>query len=267
MRSVAVLGSLLALVVAGVASARTNHPAAAKATVITVTAGKPSEFAFTLSKSSKVPSGSVTFNVTNKGAVPHDFEICLTAAKAATANSCKGKVTPMLAKGKSASITVTLSKSGTYEFLCTVPGHAAAGMKGLLGIGVSAAAAGSATGLPSGSTSSGSTSSGSTSSGSTTSTSSGSTASAPTAPTSFPAGNATNGKSIFTGAGGCGGCHALAAAGTPAGDGPALDGTKLSVSTVESIVSTGGGGMPNFGTTLSAQQIADVATFVSQSSQ
>src|SRR5205823_4724013 len=87
------------------------------------------------------------------------------------------------------------------------------------------------------------------------------------APTSYPPGNAGNGKSIFTGAGGCGGCHGFAAAGTPAGDGPVLDGTKLSVSQVESQVAQGGGGMPGYASTLSAQQIADVSTFVSQNSQ
>jgi uncharacterized cupredoxin-like copper-binding protein len=27
---------------------------------------------------------------------------------------------------------VTFSKAGTYPYLCTVPGHAAAGMKGVL---------------------------------------------------------------------------------------------------------------------------------------
>jgi uncharacterized cupredoxin-like copper-binding protein len=45
----------------------------------------------------------------------------------------------MLQPGKSASITVTLKK-GKYEFICTLPGHASGGMKGLLGIGVKVAA-------------------------------------------------------------------------------------------------------------------------------
>ena len=39
-------------------------------------------------------------------------------------------------------------------------------------------------------------------------------------------GNAANGKTIFTGSGTCGGCHALAAAGTSGAVGPALDDLK-----------------------------------------
>ena len=87
------------------------------ATTVTVTAGKPSELKFTLSKMS-VPAGAVTFKVTNKGTVTHDFKI-------------GGKKIPMLAAGKTATLKVTLKK-GKAAFLCTVPGHAPAGMKGTL---------------------------------------------------------------------------------------------------------------------------------------
>jgi uncharacterized cupredoxin-like copper-binding protein len=85
------------------------------ATTVTVTAGKPSELKFTLSKKS-VAAGAVTFKVTNKGKSTHDFKI-------------SGKKTKLLAAGKSATLKVTLKK-GKAAFLCTVPGHAAAGMKG-----------------------------------------------------------------------------------------------------------------------------------------
>jgi uncharacterized cupredoxin-like copper-binding protein len=84
------------------------------ATAVTVTA---SEFKFKLSKAS-VPHGAVTFTVVNKGKLPHDFKIA-------------GKKTPLLAPGKSAKLTVTL-KAGKAPYLCTVAGHAAAGMKGTL---------------------------------------------------------------------------------------------------------------------------------------
>ena len=86
-------------------------------TTISVTAGKPSEFRFTLSKSS-VKAGSVTFKVTNKGKVSHDFSI-------------GGKTTALLKPGKSTSLSVKLKK-GSVAYKCTVPGHAAAGMKGKL---------------------------------------------------------------------------------------------------------------------------------------
>jgi mono/diheme cytochrome c family protein/uncharacterized cupredoxin-like copper-binding protein len=261
--------------VSGVASARTTHPVAAKLTVTTVlvTVGKPSEFAFTLSKKT-VPVGTIIFKVTNKGKLPHTFEICTAVTTTSTANSCKGKVTATLATGKSQSITALALLKGLHEFLCTVAGHAAAGMKGLLGVGVSVTASASATGsTATGGTTSGGTTGGTTSGGTTSggtpgggTPAGGTPAGGTTAPTSYPTGNASNGKSIFLGPGGCGGCHALAAAGTPAGDGPALDGTNLSVSQVESQVAQGGGGMPGYAAVLSAQQIADVATFVSQSS-
>jgi uncharacterized cupredoxin-like copper-binding protein len=124
-------------VATGPASGQVKAAKAAKVTVITVTAGKPSEFAFKLSKLS-APAGTVSFKVTNKGAAIHDFKICTTAGKGvASANACTGKVTPKLKPGKSATLTVTLKK-GKYEFLCDVTGHAKAGMKGVVGIGVAA---------------------------------------------------------------------------------------------------------------------------------
>ena len=42
-----------------------------------------------------------------------------------------GKKTPLIKPGKSAKLTVTL-KAGKSAYLCTVAGHAAAGMKGTL---------------------------------------------------------------------------------------------------------------------------------------
>jgi uncharacterized cupredoxin-like copper-binding protein len=102
--------------------------AAAHATTVTVTAGKPSEFGFRLSTKS-FKHGSVTFKVTNGGNIPHDFKIC-TSAKGGTANACTGTVTKLLSPGASATLTHTFKTSGSYEYLCTVPGHAAGGMKG-----------------------------------------------------------------------------------------------------------------------------------------
>jgi uncharacterized cupredoxin-like copper-binding protein len=97
------------------ATARTGH---ATATTVTVTAGKPSEFRFTLSTKT-VKHGVVTFKVTNKGAITHNFTIA-------------GKHTPNLAKGKSATLKVTFAKAGKFTYECGIPGHAAAGMKGVL---------------------------------------------------------------------------------------------------------------------------------------
>ena len=89
----------------------------ANATTITVTAGTPTEFHFTLSKKSAA-KGSVTFKIVNKGKLAHDFKIA-------------GKTSAMIQPGKSATLKVTL-KAGKQKYECTVPGHAAAGMRGTL---------------------------------------------------------------------------------------------------------------------------------------
>jgi uncharacterized cupredoxin-like copper-binding protein len=65
--------------------------------------------------------GVVTFNVTNVGKLQHDFEI-------------SGRKTKMLSHGQSAMLRVTFLRKGAYPYKCTVPGHAAAGMKGVFTI-------------------------------------------------------------------------------------------------------------------------------------
>lgn len=90
----------------------------AATTTVAVTAGKPSEFKFTLSKKA-VPTGTVVFRITNRGQIAHDFKIA-------------GKKTVKLAPGRTATLQVTIARAGRYTYLCTLPGHAAAGMKGVL---------------------------------------------------------------------------------------------------------------------------------------
>ena len=65
-----------------------------------------------------VPHGKVTFKVVNRGQLGHDFAIA-------------GKKTKIIGKGKSTTLIVTL-RPGKIAYKCTVPGHAAAGMKGKL---------------------------------------------------------------------------------------------------------------------------------------
>jgi plastocyanin len=109
---------LVAVCVLAWALPATAHRSSAKAAVVTVTAGKPSEFHFTVSTTS-VPHGTVTFNVTSQGTLPHNFTI-------------NGKTTKLLSQGQSQKLVVTFAKAGKYPFMCTVTGHAAAGMKGTL---------------------------------------------------------------------------------------------------------------------------------------
>ena len=97
-------------VAAPISSAQTGTPAA----TVNVVA---SEFKFVLSRQ-QVPHGRVLFTVVNRGKIAHDFSI-------------NGTTTPLLAPGKRAELTVTLA-AGKFFYLCTVPGHANAGMKGTL---------------------------------------------------------------------------------------------------------------------------------------
>ena len=112
---VTTLGTLVTVAFAATAFGSST---AAAATTIKVTAGKPSELKFTLSAKTAA-TGVVTFNFANKGALSHDFKI-------------NGKKTALTKSGKTATLKVAFTKAGKYAFLCTVPGHAAAGMKGVL---------------------------------------------------------------------------------------------------------------------------------------
>jgi uncharacterized cupredoxin-like copper-binding protein len=65
-----------------------------------------------------VPAGVVHFTVTNTGSIPHNFVI-------------GGEQTLVLAAGKSQTLDVTFT-AGKYTYICSIVGHAAAGMKGTL---------------------------------------------------------------------------------------------------------------------------------------
>jgi uncharacterized cupredoxin-like copper-binding protein len=46
-----------------------------------------------------------------------------------------GKKTPVIQPGATTKLTVRIAKVGRCKYLCTVPGHAAAGMRGTFIIG------------------------------------------------------------------------------------------------------------------------------------
>jgi uncharacterized cupredoxin-like copper-binding protein len=98
-----------------VATARIDRQATVTATTLQVRGG---EFFFTLSAKSTAKPGKVTFSFKNVGHVLHDFKI-------------NGKKTPLIQPGKTMKLVVDFKKKGTYSYRCTVPGHAALGMKGV----------------------------------------------------------------------------------------------------------------------------------------
>jgi len=116
LKSVLVLAAAplaVALVAAGPAvSSRASSAAPTEVKVVMT------DYAFALSKQ-RLMHGKVVFRVVNAGEVIHDFKIA-------------GKKTPIFTKGQSGVLSVAFKKPGRYPFVCTVPGHIAAGMKGVL---------------------------------------------------------------------------------------------------------------------------------------
>jgi uncharacterized cupredoxin-like copper-binding protein len=111
-RRLAVALAVVAAAVGITASSVLASSSRAQVTTVKVTAF---DLGFKLS-TKRAKAGKVTFKVTNTGVLKHDFSIA-------------GKKTPLLSKGKSATLTVTIKK-GKNAYKCTVAGHAAGGMKG-----------------------------------------------------------------------------------------------------------------------------------------
>jgi plastocyanin len=102
----------------GQASAPAPRPGGGTGQTVRVVAGRPLEFAFSLS-TDRVHTGAVTFLVVNAGRIPHDFWI-------------RGHGTPSIPPGGRARITVGFAEPGVYEYADTILGHAMAGMEGNL---------------------------------------------------------------------------------------------------------------------------------------
>jgi mono/diheme cytochrome c family protein len=85
-------------------------------------------------------------------------------------------------------------------------------------------------------------------------------------PAKYKNGDPVAGKLVFTGAGGCGGCHTLADAKTSGKVGPNLDQAKPALSLAVTRVTHGQGAMPNFTGQLSDTQIANVTAYVVKAS-
>ena len=66
----------------------------------------------------------------NKGVIEHDLSFPTTKADKA-ANTLKVVAKP----GQSATLEFTPTAAGTFEYVCTIPGHKEAGMKGTINVG------------------------------------------------------------------------------------------------------------------------------------
>ena len=117
-----VVAFAVSLAVAGVGGAASTS----KGVYVTI-----NDYRFTLSKKTVAP-GRFLFLVTNKGPSAHTFKIA-------------GKQTKKLyayGNQKGDGFAVNLA-SGRYTYLCTVPGHAKKGMKGVLVVKAAATSGGS----------------------------------------------------------------------------------------------------------------------------
>jgi plastocyanin len=103
----------------------TTSAATAKASASTVAVkADPSGALAYVEKSLSTKAGKTTFVFTNASSVPHN----LTFEVASTEHELGG--TKTITSG-TASLTLTLPK-GKYHYYCSVPGHEAAGMSGIL---------------------------------------------------------------------------------------------------------------------------------------
>lgn len=100
-----------------------NKPIAAKSGKLEIDADPTGALAFAAKKAT-ASGGSLDLLSLNKASIKHNIAL----------EDSKGKLLGEGAKvsGGGTSKVTTSVKPGTYEFLCTVPGHAEAGMKGTL---------------------------------------------------------------------------------------------------------------------------------------
>lgn len=66
---------------------------------------------------------TITFNITNSGRFPHNLEV---------SNTAQHLHSPTIAATEATTLEVTFENSGTYTFICAIPGHAELGMSGEL---------------------------------------------------------------------------------------------------------------------------------------
>ncbi len=109
----AVVGAVAVLVAAVGAIGGTAAPAPQRVAV------GMTEFKFAVVPKTVSKGAVVTFALTNRGTIGHDFRV-------------GGKKSPVLAAGKKGTLKVTFAKAGRFPYLCTLPSHAQAGMKGVL---------------------------------------------------------------------------------------------------------------------------------------
>jgi uncharacterized cupredoxin-like copper-binding protein len=121
--------SVVVVALTGSTSSVATAPTTSAPLAVTLT-----EFKITPATLSAGP-GDITIIVTNGGTQAHNLQVTRLNAK-----------TPDIQPGNSATLTLTHVSAGTYDVICTIPGHSDAGMKATLTVAANNGSGQSATG-------------------------------------------------------------------------------------------------------------------------
>jgi uncharacterized cupredoxin-like copper-binding protein len=92
-----------------------------------------SDFAFSPSSWNVTAGSSVTVNLKNTGAVQHTWTVMSTAVSGSYTDADKANIlfdSGLIDAGTSKTVTFTAPAAGTYQVICTQPGHFGNGMVG-----------------------------------------------------------------------------------------------------------------------------------------
>jgi plastocyanin len=115
--SVAKAGKDTGLLATAVKSQTSSKPAIAKNGVLTIAADPSGGLAF-VNATAEAPAGELKIDMPNKSGIPHNIAI-------------KGKGQGEIVSSGASSFSASF-EPGKYQYICEVPGHLAAGMKGTL---------------------------------------------------------------------------------------------------------------------------------------
>ena len=90
-------------------------------------------FAFTPASATVSAGDEVEVTLTNTGALEHSWALVASDAELATvtdSEAINNSATGTVAAGETGNVTFTAPAAGTYQFVYTIAGHAAAGMVG-----------------------------------------------------------------------------------------------------------------------------------------
>lgn len=75
---------------------------------------------------------TLVVEVVNQGSARHDVVFCGDPPGGSGTCNDKWAASPILDGGQSANVTIKVTKAGTFEYFCDLPGHKQGGMKGEL---------------------------------------------------------------------------------------------------------------------------------------